>query len=121
MPDSGLRVALLARKGEVREQLRTALVEAGADVVAEGDPAELDPGTVAGKQPGVVVVSLEPSIEDALAEFDDLLAMPGVQVIYDDAEVTGQLDGWDLARWARHLAAKLAGSAAVLPPAPAGS
>lgn len=119
MPDPGVRVALLARAGEVREQLRRALTEHGADVVAEGDPAELDPGTVAGRQPGVVVVSLEPAIEDALAEFDDLLAMPGVQVIYDDADVTGQLDGWDLARWARHLAAKLAGTDMVLPPAPA--
>ena len=119
MPDPGVRVALLAHVAGTRKQLRRALTEHGAEVVAEGDPAELDPGTVAGRQPGVVVVSLEPAIEDALAEFDDLLAMPGVQVIYDDAEVTGQLDGWDLARWARHLASKLAGSDAVLPPAPA--
>src|SRR5688500_18924439 len=121
MPESGVRVALLGRAGEARDQLRRALAEAGADVVAEGDPAEIDPGTVASSQPGVVVVSLEPAIEDALASFDDLLAMPGVQVIYDDADVTSRLDGWDLARWARHLAAKLAGSGTVLPPAPAES
>lgn len=119
MPESPVRVALLARAGDVREQLRHALIELGAEVVAEGDPAELDPGTVASGRPAVVVVSLEPAIEDALAEFDDLLAMPGVQVIYDDAEVTRQLDGWDLARWARHLASKLAGTeSALLPPAP---
>jgi hypothetical protein len=40
--------------------------------------------------------------------------------MYDDAEVTRSLDGWDLARWARHLAAKLVGSD-LLPPAPGGS
>src|SRR5690606_12938821 len=48
---------------------------------------------------------------------DGLLATPGIEVMYDDAEVTRQLDGWDLARWARHLAAKLVGGD-VLPPPP---
>jgi chemotaxis response regulator CheB len=40
--------------------------------------------------------------------------------MYDDAEVTRQLDGWDLNRWARHLAAKLLGTE-LLPPAPGGA
>jgi chemosensory pili system protein ChpB (putative protein-glutamate methylesterase) len=120
MLESPVRVALLARPGEARDQLRRALAELGAQLVAEGDPAELDPGTVAGEKPSVVLVSLEPAVEDALARFDDLLAAPGVEVMYDDAEVTRQLDGWDLARWARHLAAKLVGGD-LLPPAPGGA
>ena len=120
MLESPVRVALLARPGDARDQLRRALAELGAQLVAEGDPAELDPGTIAGEKPSVVLVSLEPAIEDALARFDDVLAMPGVEVMYDDAEVTRQLDGWDLARWARHLAAKLVGGA-VLPPVPGGA
>ena len=120
MLESPVRVALLARPGEARDQLRRALAELGAQLVAEGDPAELDPGTVAGEKPSVVLVSLEPAIEDALSRFDDLLAAPGVEVMYDDAEVTRQLDGWDLARWARHLAAKLVGGD-LLPPAPGGA
>lgn len=115
-----VRVALLARPGEAREQLRRALADLGAALVAEGDPSELDPATVAGAKPTVVLVSLEPAIEDALSRFDQLLSAPGVEVMYDDAEVTRQLDGWDLARWARHLAAKLAGGD-VLPPAPGGA
>lgn len=115
-----VRVALLARPGEAREQLRRALADLGAVLVAEGDPSELDPATIAGAEPTAVLVSLEPAIEDALGRFDDLLSAPGVDVIYDDAEVTRQLDGWDLARWARHLAAKLAGGD-VLPPAPGGA
>ncbi len=117
MAEAAVRVALLARPGNARDQLRRALAELGAELVAEGDPAELDPATVAGHSPRVVLVSLEPAIEDALERFDDLLGQPDVQVLYDDAEVTRDLDGWDLARWARHLAAKLVGTD-VLPPVP---
>lgn len=117
MLESPVRVALLARPGDARDQLRRALAELGAQLVAEGDPAELDPGTVAGEKPTVVLVSLEPAVEESLERFDDLLAAPGIEVMYDDAEVTRGLDGWDLARWARHLAAKLVGSD-LLPPPP---
>ncbi|MBY4598864.1 hypothetical protein K3217_25455 [bacterium BD-1] len=117
MAESAVRVALLARPGDARDQLRRALAELGAELVAEGDPGELDPATVAGHSPSVVLVSLEPAIEDALDRFGDLFATPGVEVMFDDAEVTRQLDGWDLARWARHLAAKLVGGD-LLPPVP---
>lgn len=120
MLDSPVRVALLARPGEARDQLRKALTELGAQLVAEGDPAELEPAVVAGEKPTVVLVSLEPALEDSLERFEDLLATPGIEVMYDDAEVTRLLDGWDLARWARHLACKLVG-ADLLPPAPGGS
>jgi chemosensory pili system protein ChpB (putative protein-glutamate methylesterase) len=120
MVESAVRVALLARPGDARDQLRRALTELGATLVAEGDPSELDPGVVAGNSPTLVLVSLEPAIEASLDRFDALLATPGVEVMYDDAETTRQLDGWDLNRWARHLAAKLMGSD-VLPPAPSGS
>lgn len=117
MAEAAVRVALLARPGDARDQLRRALSDLGAELVAEGDPGELDPATVAGSQPSVVLVSLEPAVEEALERFDGLLATPGIEVMYDDAEVTRQLDGWDLARWARHLAAKLVGGD-VLPPPP---
>lgn len=117
MADSAVRVALLARPGDARDQLRRALAELGAELVAEGDPGELDPVAVAGHSPTLVLVSLEPAIEDALDRFGDLFATPGVEVMFDDAEVTRQLDGWDLARWARHLAAKLVGGD-LLPPVP---
>jgi len=117
MAEVSVRVALLARPGDARDQLRRALSELGAELVAEGDPNELDPATVQAASPAVVLVSLEPAIEDALDRFGDVLGAPGVEVMFDDADVTRQLDGWDLARWARHLAAKLVGGD-VLPPAP---
>lgn len=120
MAEDGVRVALLARAGKARDQLRTALDEAGASVVAEGDPLQLDPSEVAAAKPNYYLVSLEPAIEMALERFDDLLAAPGVEVMFDDAEVTSKLDGWDLNRWARHLASKMLGHDG-LPPAPADS
>jgi len=112
-----VRVALLARPGPAREQLRKALVELGAILVAEGDPAELDPAAVGKLAPNLVIVSLEPAIEPALERFDALLSAHEVEVMYDDAETTKKLEGWDLNRWARHLASKLLGRD-LLPPAP---
>ena len=117
MAEDGVRVALLARAGKARDQLRSALDEAGATVVAEGDPLQLDPSEVAAAKPNYYLVSLEPAIEAALERFDDLLAAPGVEVMFDDAEVTAKLDGWDLNRWARHLASKMLGHDG-LPPVP---
>jgi chemotaxis response regulator CheB len=111
------RVALLARPGPAREQLRKSLTELGATLVAEGDPAELDPGQAGQLGPNIVLVSLEPAIEAGLERFDDLLNTDGIDVMYDDAEVTKHLEGWDLNRWARHLASKLLGRD-LLPPPP---
>jgi hypothetical protein len=111
------RVALLARPGPAREQLRKSLLDLGATLVAEGDPAELDPAAVGKLGPNIVLVSLEPAIEAALERFDELLGTDGVEVMYDDAEVTKNLEGWDLNRWARHLASKLLGRD-LLPPRP---
>ena len=116
MAEAVARVALLARAGNARDQLHRALTDLGAVLVAEGDPTELDPQQVISQSPTLVVVSLEPAVEAALDRFDALLALPDVQVMYDDAEVTRQLDGWDLNRWARHLAAKLLGRDTLPPP-----
>jgi len=115
-----LRVALLARAGAARDQLHRALEEAGAVIVAEGDPGELDPKDVAEKLPKVFLVGLEPATEKAMDRFESLFEADGVEVMFDDAEVTAKLDGWDLNRWARHLAGKLTGSDH-LPPAPDGA
>ena len=120
MADAGVRVALLAKAGESRNQLRTALQDLGADLVCEGDPSELNPSAVRELNPKVLVVSLEPSIEAALDKFEELLGSSNIEVVYDDAEVSGQLNGWDLNRWARHLAAKIIGTD-LMPPVPEGS
>jgi chemosensory pili system protein ChpB (putative protein-glutamate methylesterase) len=113
---AGKRVALLARPGPAREQLRLALNEAGAELVLEDDPNTLDAGVLAGLSPQVVLVALEAAIEDSLPRFDQVLHDPAVAVMYDEAELAARRDGWEAKRWARHLAAKLNGHADVLPP-----
>ncbi len=120
MVDTVVRVALLARAGESRDQLRSALKDLGAELVCEGDPSELSPSEVSALKPRVMVVSLEPATEAALDKFDDLLGSAHIEVIYDDAEASAHLSGWDLNRWARHLAAKIIGSD-LMPPVPEGS
>jgi hypothetical protein len=62
-----------------------------------------------------VLVSVEPAVEAALDRLDDDLLAPSLNVMFDEAETTAKLSGWDLNRWARHLAAKLLGCG-VLPP-----
>ena len=110
------RVALLARPGEARERLRVALHEAGADIVLEDDPNTLDAEALGGSAPQVVLVALEPAIEDSLERFDSVLHDPAVAVIFDEADLAARRQGWDAQRWARHLAAKLHGHRDVLPP-----
>lgn len=110
------RVALLARPGEARERLRVALHEAGAEIVLEDDPNSLDGAALGDSAPQVVLVALEPAIEDSLERFDSVLHDPSVAVIFDEAELAARRQGWEAQRWARHLAAKLHGHQDVLPP-----
>ncbi len=115
-PDAGKRVALLARAGAAREHLRAALHEAGANLVLEEDPNALDAQAMAAASAQVILVALEPAVEDGLSRFDDLLSDPAVMVIFDEADLAAKREGWEAQRFARHLAAKLNGHADVLPP-----
>ena len=111
-----VRVLLLARPGEARQRLEAAIGEAGAALVAVVDPTDGDHAATLALAPAAVLVALEPAIEDSLEHFDALLSDPAVLVMFDEAEVAAQRDGWDAARWVRHLAAKLNGHEDVLPP-----
>ena len=118
MADEGgkpVRVLLLARAGEARQRLESALGEAGAELLRSVDPVDSDPGEILALRPGAVLVALEPAIEDALEGYDALLSDPGVLVMFDEAELAARREGWDAARWVRHLAAKLHGHQNVLP------
>ncbi len=116
VPPAAPRVALLARPGRARDQLRDALLGAGAQIALEDDPNALAPEALSAASPQAVLVALEPAIEDALVQLDAVLCDPALTVIYDDAELATSRDGWDAQRWARHLAAKLYGHRDVLPP-----
>lgn len=110
------RVALLARPGAAREQLRIALSEAGSAIVLEDDPNAVDAATLQDAAPEVVLVALEPAIEDALERLEAVLDDPSLVVIFDEADVAARREGWDVRRWVRHLSAKMHGHDDVLPP-----
>lgn len=115
---SGPRVVVLARMGAARDRTEVAVREAGAELVATLDPADATEADVRAVAPVAVVVVLDPVAEFALDKFDALLADPGLDIVFDEADVAAKRDGWEAARWARHLAAKLHGHGDVLPAAP---
>jgi chemosensory pili system protein ChpB (putative protein-glutamate methylesterase) len=116
MPGAAARVALLARKGAACERLQAALQEAGADIVLVSEPADTDVDNIRSAGAQAILVALEPAIEEALERFDALLADPSMTVIFEEADLAAQREGWDAARWTRHLAAKLNRHDQVLPP-----
>ena len=115
---SARRVVLLARAGTARERTEAALKEAGADLVATFDPTEVSETAIRGSEPETLLVVLDPAVEQAIDGFGELLADPAIDVMFEDADVAARREGWEAARWARHLAAKLHGHGDVLPRQP---
>lgn len=101
------RVVVMGLEGTARDQLVSALSEFGVTPVWVGKPLQSNPEQLLELNPNRVIVSLEPSIEPDLEAYSDFLSRSTVTVLYDDAETTRTLSGWDLNRWARHMAAKL--------------
>jgi two-component system chemotaxis response regulator CheB/chemosensory pili system protein ChpB (putative protein-glutamate methylesterase) len=66
----------------------------------------------------VVVVNLGDEDDAALDRLYDLIDGDTPRVVFNDGQASRALDGWDRARWARHLAAKVMSSADVDPPRP---
>ena len=111
------RVVLLARHGTARTRTEAALVEAGADVVALVDPTADQESDVRGANPDAVLVILDLAVEQVLEKFDGVLGDPAFEIMFEDADVAARREGWEGARWVRHLHAKLHGHNDVLPPA----
>ncbi|QOW19118.1 chemotaxis protein [Lysobacter ciconiae] len=116
MSSDALKVALLAREGAARDRLREAIEAAGAQCALECDPQDIVPADVAASGAKVVLVALDPQVEDALEAFDEALADPDLEVIYEEASLAAAREGWDMARWQRHLVAKMQRHGDVLPP-----
>lgn len=114
-------VALLGRDDGARRQLRHALEELGAAVAFEGEPGNASDTGVLGVSPNVVIVNLEEGADDDLDHLQAVFDDPAINVVFNDADVSRALEGWDLARWARHLAAKVLGSEDTMPPPPEGA
>lgn len=115
---SDVAVALLYETRERGAHLREALTAFGAPIVYEASTHALDRDALERSQANVVVVNLDAQHDPDLDDVYGLLADERYRVVFNDGEVSSALSGWDQARWARHLAAKILG-ADIDPPRPA--
>jgi len=107
IPSTSVPVALLYEAGGTGGHLKDALNELGAAIVYESQASNLDRAALAGSGARIVVFNLDPESD---AQFDyvyDVLDQGGYEVVFNDGDASAQLSGWDQARWARHLAAKI--------------
>ena len=109
------RTVLLARPGEARERLRSALENEGVEVVLVANPLEADVEEVISANPRNLVIALDAETEDALDRFQALLSDRRYRVLFEEVALIESRGGWDIARWSRHLGAKLLGHGDVLP------
>ncbi len=120
-PEKNVPIALLTQSGEPGRHLREALAQAGTPIAYEAHAAHFDRDALEQSGARVIVVNLDPDVEAHLDEVYALLGDERYNVIFNEAQVSSQLSGWEQARWARHLAAKILGSTDADPPRPAGA
>ncbi len=120
-PEANVPIALLSQSGEAGRHLRDALAGAGTPIVYEAPAAQLDRQALEESGARVVVVNLDADVESHLDDVYALLDDDRYNVIFDESGVSSRLSGWEQARWARHLAAKIRGSDNADPPRPEGA
>jgi chemosensory pili system protein ChpB (putative protein-glutamate methylesterase) len=118
MSDASPAVALLFDDTELGGQLRDALHERGARIVHEGGVSSLSRELLNQVGADVLVVNLDDSADDALDHLYELIDGDRPRVVFNDAQASRKLIGWDRARWARHLAVKVLAVGDIDPPRP---
>jgi len=118
MSDTSPAVALLFDDTELGGQLREALHERGARIVHEGGVSSLNRELLQQVGADVLVVNLDDSADDALDHLYELIDGDRPRVVFNDAQASRKLIGWDRARWARHLAVKVLAVGDIDPPRP---
>jgi two-component system chemotaxis response regulator CheB/chemosensory pili system protein ChpB (putative protein-glutamate methylesterase) len=117
-----MRVALLYPTTQHGNQLRDALKELGASVVYETAAANIDRDALENSGARTVVVNLGPDSDEYIDQLYDVLDAGDYNVVFNEANVTEALQGWDHARWARNLASKILSRPEVAtPPRPPGA
>ena len=100
-----IKVALVAAGGDSARLLREMLSGLECITVFDAPVSDFNPIMLGSSGANVVIVDLTPDAEiDAIY---DLLDDQRYRVIFNEAAVTSRLSGWEHARWARHLAAKI--------------
>jgi len=120
-PSRSVPIALLYQAPSLHQHLKQALSDLGASVVYDTPAENFDRGALDRSGAEVVVINLDPDVDEEFEHLGDLLADEALKVIFNDGEVSSRLEGWDQARWARHLAAKILGVSDTNPPRPQGS
>lgn len=118
MTATGPAVALLFDDTELGGQLREALNERGARIVHEGGVASLSRELLQRTGVEVLVVNLDDTADDALDQLYEVIDGDRPRVVFNDAQASRALAGWDRARWARHLAVKVLAAGDIDPPRP---
>lgn len=118
MTDTVPAVALLFDDTDLGGQLREALHERGARIVHEGGVSSLSRELLQQVGADVLVVNLDDSADDALDRLYEVIDDDRPRVVFNDAQASRELTGWDRARWARHLAVKVMAMGDIDPPRP---
>ena len=113
-----VRAGLVFQAVGLNEHLKIALRDAGVNVVVEITANALSLDKILEANLDVFVVNLDPELEDSLEALTDMLDQMRKPVIFNDGAASSGLAGWDQARWARHLAAKITGELDSTPPRP---
>ncbi|HVT33626.1 MAG TPA: chemotaxis protein CheB [Rhodanobacteraceae bacterium] len=121
MSRSNVAIALVCETQDLGRHLRDALASLGTPIVYESAPTNLDLVALENSGARVVVVNLDPEVEAHLDDVHSLLEDERYSVVFNDAQASSGLSGWDQARWARHLAAKILGDFDIDPPRPEGA
>ncbi len=119
MTDTPPAVALLFDDTELGGQLREALHERGARIVHEGEVSGLTRELLQRVGADVLVINLDDGADDALDQLYEVIDGDLPRVVFNDAQASRALVGWDRARWARHLAVKVLAIGDIDPPRPA--
>lgn len=123
MPESNaIAVALLYQAGQLGSHLKNALGELGAAVVYEAAPSAIDRDALENSGARVVIVNLDADSDAYIDALFDVLDAGDYEVVFNDAQVSSNLQGWDQARWVRHLGAKILSKPEnIEPPRPPGA
>jgi hypothetical protein len=109
------RIALVYGDASRAAHLRAAMA-GRADIAYAVSAADFDSAQLERAEVAAALVNVDDG--DWLDAIEAKLEAAGVPVIFNDPEISSNLEGWEFSRWLRHLAAKLAGSGDFDPPRP---